>query len=170
MKPVVTVSYKSNVAKVSADVHRQVAEFLERAAQDGAAVMRARSDPHVRTTVTKVEDTKGLVRVGVFIPRDEFWATMFDKGTLSERKVPLKQPGRRRMEWKVKRRGKNGRPVEFTAHRHGEALASGGIRPEYFIIRGKRTAEQRRDEYLTAWLKAQPPATPPTAPTTPPAA
>jgi len=157
VKPALSMTYKSNVAKVSADLRKQVAVFIEEAAQEGAAFIRSRSDPHVRTVVTKPQgDANGIITVGVFIPRDEFWATMFDKGTLSKRVVPLKQPGRRRSEWKVRRRGKNGRPVEYTAHRRGEALASGGITPEYFIVRGKRLAEHRLDELMAAWLDPPP--------------
>ena len=85
----------------------------------------------------------GMVTARVFVGRNDWWAQIFDSGALGKRELPLKQPGRREKEWKIRRRGKT-----YTARRSAAALAAGGIEPQYFFIRAKRHAERQLDEYV----------------------
>jgi hypothetical protein len=150
----VSAKYKSDVPQALARMRKQVGEILEQSARVGAATAARLSDPHVGFTVGEPEDRQGVITVVVYSNPAQFWAVMFDKGTLGSRKVSLKQPGRRRMQWTSHHR-KSGK--EFTARRHPDKLVRGGIEPEYFEIRGQRRAEQRRDELFKAWSKRSPP-------------
>jgi hypothetical protein len=145
VKPVVSVTYKSNVRGLTKEVDERLERIVGRAAQDGSVFVRTNSDPPVAAFATQGDEANGIVRASVYVLRRDFWATMFDKGTLGKRVVPLEQPGRRRMTWTSHHRTSR---KEFIAHRHPLALARGGIEPQYFLIRGKRLSEEKLGEYL----------------------
>jgi hypothetical protein len=153
----IKVTRTSNVGQAKARMRKQTADILEQAAHEGARAAAWMSRPTIGFSVSQPQDKDGLITVRVSSNPRQFWGVMFDKGTLGKRKVPLTQPGRRRMQWKSHHRTSG---KQFTAHRHAEALARGGIKPEYFIVRGKRKAEQRRDELLRDWIDKAPPTVP----------
>lgn len=135
--------YVSNVRGLAKEVDERLERIVGRAARDGAAKVRAVSEPSFEARASDAESAGGQVRAVVFTPRAEFWVPMFDKGTLGKRELPLKQPGRQEKEWKVRRRGKL-----YKARRSAQAMRDGGLEPQYFMIRGKREAEQRLATYL----------------------
>jgi len=143
MRPTVSAKYTSNMAKATKDLDRKLERIVARCAREGALVVRVSSYPPVSAHATGGETTGSLVEAGVFISKAQWWATMFDKGTLGQRRVPLEQPGRRKLTWKISRGGK-----VYVAKRSPEALVVGGIDPQYFLVRGKRHAEAKLIEYL----------------------
>jgi hypothetical protein len=136
-------TYKSNVRPLSRDLDRKLERIVARAAKDGARAVRVISEPTVDANATDAKTSKGVVSARVFVPGPQFWATMIDKGTLGKREIPLEQPGRRKQEWRIRRRGRT-----YKARRSAEAIASGGIQPQYFMVRAKRYAESRLVDYL----------------------
>jgi hypothetical protein len=136
-------AYESNVRGLRKEVDARLERIVARAARDGAAKVRTISDPSFNARASEAETVGGQIRSVVTTPRAEFWVPMFDRGTLGQREVPLKQPGRQEREWKVRRRGK-----VYKARRSQQAMHDGGIEPQYFMIRGKREAEQKLGGYL----------------------
>lgn len=137
--------YRSNVKRLQKEIDAKLERTVARAARDGAEEVRALSRPSVNARATSGETSGGRVRAAVVTPRSQFWSVMLDKGTLSKRVVPLDPDTNRRASWRVRA---SRRRKEFRAVRHQEALRSGGIKPQYFLIRGKRHAEQRLGDYL----------------------
>ncbi len=140
-------TYRSNVRALGNDLDQKLERIVGRAARDGAAHTRGISRPPVSARAESAETSEGVISARVFVPRNEFWATMFDKGTLGKRRVPLKQPGRRERSWKVRR----GRQT-YTAHRSAAALRAGGIPAQFFFARGKRHAQKQLAGYLRRGL------------------
>lgn len=137
------VRYESNVKGVGKDLDAKLERIVARAARDGARAVTALSDPPVNAHAGSAESSGGTVSARVFVSRGDWWAQIFDTGSLGKREIPLKQPGRREREWKIRRRGKT-----YLAHRSAAALASGGIPPQYFFVRAKRHAERKLADYL----------------------
>ena len=149
--------YRSNVSEVQRRFDAKAKSAVYNAARDGARKTRALARPPgiARAVATyPPEEIAGIISCRVVVPFGQFTAVMFDKGTLGKRKVPLDQgAARRRSSWPVRRRTTRSREgvarssatrtSSYTAHRHPEALVSGGIPAQYFFIRGKRHAEQQ---------------------------
>ena len=154
--------YKSNVRQLQKNIDARAERAVGQAARDAAAHTRAISQPSVSASATPAVTTGAVVIARVVVPGSEFWATMFDKGTLGKRELPLKQPGRREQSWEVRRRIRGGntlrsrsqslRTVGYIADRQKEALESGGIEPQYFFVRGKRYGQKQIVRYLTNGL------------------
>jgi hypothetical protein len=147
IRPVVSSSYKSNVKGLGKELDERIERIVARAARDGSAHVRSTTKPPINAFATGAETSGRIVRAAVIVSKAQWWATIFDKGSLGKRVIPLKQPGRREMQWKIKRRGR-----AYTARRSQQALAAGGIEPQYFLIRGKRLAERKLREYLIRGL------------------
>ena len=139
--------YTSNVRGLGKELDAKLERIVARAARDGARQVTALSDPPVSAYAAEAETSQGKITSRVFVARNQWWAQVFDTGALGKRKLPLKQPGRREKEWKIRRRGKT-----YTAHRSAKALATGGIRPQYFFIRAKRYAERQLGQHLRRGL------------------
>lgn len=140
--------YQSNVKGLGKELDERLERIVARAARDGARRMvGAMSDPPITAYATSGTASAGVVTARVFVARNEWYAQIFDTGALGKRKLPLKQPGRRENEWKIRRRGKT-----YLAHRSAAALQAGGVHPQYFFIRSKRYAEQRLATYLRRGL------------------
>lgn len=139
--------YQSNVQGLSKEINARLERIVARSARDGARAVTALSDPPVSAFASEGEQFGGGVRARVFVARNDWWAQIFDSGSLGKRELPLKQPGRREKEWQIRRRGKT-----YKAHRSSAALVSGGIPPQYFFIRAKRVAEQQLATYLRRGL------------------
>lgn len=151
--------YKSDVRELQKNLDAKLERIVARAARDGARAVRSLSDPPVKAYSAEGKETAGKVTARVYVGRNDWWAQIFDTGSLGKRKLPLKQPGRQEKSWPVKRRstrrvsrsgvatGRRGSP-EFIAYRSAQALQSGGIEPQYFFIRAKRFAEQQLGKYL----------------------
>ena len=136
-------TYVSNVRGLGKELDAKLERIVARAARDGARKVTELSDPPIRAHATSGDEQNDVVSARVFAPSSQWWAGIFDKGSLGKRKVPLKQPGRQERSWKVRRRGKT-----YAAYRSAKALKTGGIAPQYFFIRAKRHAEQRLAQYL----------------------
>ena len=135
--------YVSNVRGLGDELDAKLERIVARAARDGARKVTELSDPPIRAHATSGEEQAGIVSARVFAPSSQWWAGIFDKGSLGKRQIPLKQPGRQERSWKVRRRGK-----AYAAHRSAQALKTGGVVPQYFLIRSKRYAERRLAQYL----------------------
>ncbi len=155
--------YKSNVAQLRKQIDARAERAVSQAARDAANQARALSQPSVSANAAPAETKGFVISARVFVPADEFWAHMLDQGTLGKRQLPLKQPGRREDSWPVRRRVRRGdnslrarsqtlRTVGYIADRQQEALASGGIEPQYFFIRAKRYGEQQIAKYIANGL------------------
>lgn len=167
------VVYKSNVKGLGADLDRKLKRIVERSAREGAAVGRALSDNVSMRAGEATEPRLGYIVCPVTVPASQFWSIMQDKGTLGQRKVPLKYPGKRKSSWQGKRRA--AKPTSVTAggyattdrvsikrpkgggatvtfHRSTQALAVGGMAPKYFYIRGQRHAERMLAKHLIRGL------------------
>lgn len=138
-------TYVSNVKGVGKELNEKLERIVGRAARDGAAVVRASSRPTVGARAMPAETRGSRVSAVVVTPSPQFWSVMLDKGTLSKRKVPLDPQTNRRPSWRVRA---SRRRKEHRAVRSHQALASGGIEPQYFMIRGQRHAEERLRHYL----------------------
>lgn len=154
-------TYKSNVTETRKQFDRRMERAVSKAAKDGARWASSRSGGSVRMAPAAAENMGGHVTARVSASPADFFAVMLDKGTLSKRKIPLKYPGKRKRTWKSKRtrthagtpgvaRSGSTKTRTFTAHRHEEAITSGGARPRYFMVRGKRYGEQKLAGYLKA--------------------
>ena len=135
--------YVSNVRGVGKELDAKLERIVARAARDGARQVTALSNPPVRASASEGETTRGKISARVFVARGDWWAQIFDSGSLGKRELPLKQPGRREKEWRIRRRGRT-----YLARRSATALATGGVRPQYFFIRAKRHAERQLGQYL----------------------
>ena len=135
--------YVSNVRGLGKELDAKLERIVARAARDGARHVEAISKPTVSVHATSAQTSGGKIEARVFVARTDWWAQIFDTGSLGKRKLPLKQPGRQEKTWKIRRRGKT-----YTARRSQTALKAGGVPPQYFFIRGKRHAEQRLEQYL----------------------
>lgn len=167
--------YTSNVTGLQRDIDRKLLRIVERAARDGAQVVRqrlTRVSPRVgdaKLTSAGPNFRAGVISCPVTVPANQFWAVMQDKGTLGKRKLPLKYPNKRKSTWHGQRRGARpatttaggyrvtdtvstrrpgGGGTDVTFHRTAEALDSGGMRPRYAYIRGQRQAERSLARYL----------------------
>jgi hypothetical protein len=139
--------YQSNVKGLGKELNEKLERIVSRAARDGARRVSQLSDPRVQAFGSDGSTSAGVVSSRVFVARNDWWAQIFDTGSLGKRQIPLEQPGRRESRWTVERRGKT-----YTAHRSAKALASGGIRPQYFLIRSRRHAEHQLAGYLRRGL------------------
>lgn len=135
--------YQSNVKGLGKELNAKLERIVARAARDGARQVAVLSNPRITAHAAEGSTTAGVVSSRVFVSRSEWWAQIFDSGALGKRELPLKQPGRREREWKIRRRGKT-----YVAHRTAAALRSGGVAPQYFFIRSKRHAERKLQDYL----------------------
>lgn len=144
-------TYKSNTTYLGREIEAKLERIVRASAEEGASYASARANPDVRARAQKATNEYGIIRVAVTYPSTQFWATMLDRGTLGKRKYPVKQPGKRKSTWTARRKVKGTESVtaggystaasrEVTYHRSGEALKSGGIRPQYFFVRGKNVA------------------------------
>ena len=155
--------YKSNVRQLMKNIDARAERAVGQAARDGAAHTRAIAQPSVNASASAAETKGFVVSARVSVPADQWWASIFDRGSLGKRELPLKQPGRREDSWPVRRRVRRGdnslrvrsqtvRTVGYIADRQEEALESGGIEPQYFFIRGKRYGQKQIVRYLTNGL------------------
>ncbi len=154
-------TYHSNTVAVKKDFDRRMGRAVRQASHDAARWAESRSGGAVNMQPQPVEDHGSVLSARVTASPADFYAIMLDKGTLSKRRLPLKYPGKRKSSWKSKRTRKfAGTPGvarsgatktgTFTAHRSAQALASGGARPRYFMVRGKRYGQQKLARYVNS--------------------
>lgn len=155
------VTYKSNVKGLGDELDAKLLRIVRRSAAEGAAHTRVLW-PHVSARAQEATMTgSGVIVCPVTFPRSQFVAVMHDKGTLGKRKIPLKQPGRQETTWTATRTRRRGSKTdrsysettsEVTYRRSSKALASGGLAPQYFFVRGKRHAQRSLAKHLLRGL------------------
>lgn len=124
--------------EVDADIERLVVVALDGAAEAAAAAAQDGSHLRLELEVSRAEPTVDGYTTGIKSRRrgkdGSYLAVYYDKGTLGQRRGPLK--ARRHQTWSVTRKG-----TSYTAHRHA-IDPDEGIPAEGFFATARRIGKK----------------------------